>query len=130
MNALEVLVLQQPLVTTHVPGYLAGIGLDLLVRWLGDEALLGLVEVALVVEGQRGRDAFAQFERERRRQITLRVEVLHLRWRKSHSGALGLRGSLVECERSKECNAGTRSDNQTWERLSGLHRTLLTAKMD
>ena len=44
---------QQPLIAGHVPGDVAGVGHDLLVRRLGDEAALGLVEVALVVERQR-----------------------------------------------------------------------------
>ena len=52
VDALEVLAGQQPLVALHVPGDVAGVGHDLLVRRRGDEALLRLVEIALVVEGQ------------------------------------------------------------------------------
>ena len=84
---------------------LAGIGHDLLVGRLGDEALLGLVEVALVLERQRGGDAFAQFDRERRRRIALRVEVLDLRWRKPHSGALGRAASRLNASEAKNATA-------------------------
>ena len=75
MDAGEVLALQQPLVAAHVPGHMAGIGLDLLVRGLGDEALLGFIEIALVLEGQRGLDTFAQFNRECCRKAAIRVEM-------------------------------------------------------
>jgi hypothetical protein len=59
VDGIEVLVLQQPAVAAHVPGYLAGIGHDLRVGWLGDEAFLGFLEVAPVLERQRGLEALA-----------------------------------------------------------------------
>lgn len=55
---------------------MAGIGHDLLVGWLGDEALLGLVEVTLVLERQGSGDTLAQLDGEFRRQGALGVEVL------------------------------------------------------
>ena len=76
VDALEVLALQQPLVAGHVPGDVAGIGHDLLVGRLGDEAFLGLVEVTLVLERQGGGDTLAQFDGVLRRQGAFRVEVL------------------------------------------------------
>ena len=52
-----------------------GIGLDLLIRRFGDEALLSLLEVALIVERQRRLDALAQLDRELRGLLALRVEM-------------------------------------------------------
>jgi len=51
MNALEVLAGQQPAVAAHVPGDVAGVGHDLRVGRLGDEAALRFVEVALSANG-------------------------------------------------------------------------------
>ncbi len=66
---------QQPLVAVHVPGDVARVGHDLLVRRLGDEALLRLVEVALVAEGQLGLEAIADLEREGRGRLALWSKV-------------------------------------------------------
>jgi len=52
VDTVEVLSLEQELVARHVPGDVAGLGHDLLVVGRGDEALLGLVEVAPVGERQ------------------------------------------------------------------------------
>ncbi len=75
MDAREVLAREQPLVAAHVPGDVARVGHDLLVRRLGDEALLRFVEVALVAERQLGLEAVADLERESRRWLALRIKV-------------------------------------------------------
>ena len=76
MNALEILAFQQEPIAGHVPGDVTGISHDLFVRRRGDEALPGLVEVPLVLEGQRCLDAVAQVNGELRRHLAQRVEVL------------------------------------------------------
>jgi len=53
MDRLPLLVLVQEVESGLVPGYVAGIGHDLPVRHLGDEALLLLVEIAGIGEGKR-----------------------------------------------------------------------------
>ena len=75
MDAVEVLALQQEFVTAHVPGDVTGIGLDLLVWRFGNKAFLGLLEVALILERQRGLDAFAQFDRELGGRFAERMEM-------------------------------------------------------
>ena len=52
MDAVEVVLLVEELEALHVPGDVAGIGLDLQVGHLGDEPLLLLVEIARVGERQ------------------------------------------------------------------------------
>jgi hypothetical protein len=100
VDALEVLALQQPLVAAHVPGHVAGIGHDLLVRRLGNEALLRFIEVALVLEGQRCRDALAQFDGELGRQGALGVEVLA-----TYSAGAG-RAATIACGDSERGSSG------------------------
>ena len=50
IDAIEILALEQEFVTTHVPGDVAGLSHDLLVRRRSDEAALGFLKIALIIE--------------------------------------------------------------------------------
>ena len=112
MNAREILAGQQPLVALHVPGHVPRIGLDLLVRGCSDEATCRFVEVPLVVERQLGLQAVAQFERERRRWLALRVEV--------GRGVRRDRDRRGEGEAQGEARAQRTGLNHADSRLSGV----------
>ncbi len=77
MDTLERLSGRQELVALHVPGVVAGPGLDLHRIRSGDESLLILFEVALVGEGQRGLGLREDLPRVLGRCFPLWVEVPH-----------------------------------------------------
>ena len=79
MDTGKILALHEPVVALHVPGHVAGIRHDLLVRRRRDEALLLLRKVPLVGEGQRGPRLLQDLLRVLGRGLALWVEVLCLR---------------------------------------------------
>ncbi len=128
VDAGEVLVLQQPLVTAHVPGDVARIGHDLLVRRLGDEALLCFVEVALVGERQRRDQTLAHLERVSRRRLALGVEMPGSGCGMLHSSALRTGGAGGQEQRRAQRHGDARGCHPFAERWSGRHCMLLVAK--
>ena len=97
MDAVEVLALQHPLPTIHVPGHVAGVRHDLHVGRRCDEALLLLLEVLLVGEGQGGARLFEHRHRVLRGQLAFGVVVPD---RLAHGrgfgrSGCGIRGSLA-----------------------------------
>ena len=75
VNAVEVVLLLQELEPLHVPGDVAGVGLDLHLLHRGDEAPLLLLEVPLVSERQRALGLGEYLLGELRRGLALGVEV-------------------------------------------------------
>ena len=63
MDAVEIFALQQKLVTTHIPGHIAGLGFDLFELWYGDQSPLGFLEVPLVLKRQNFSLAVLKFDR-------------------------------------------------------------------
>jgi hypothetical protein len=78
VNTVEVVALQQGFV--GVPGHVARLGHDLLVGRCGNEAALGFleIEIALVLQRQCDAQALLQFDRELRRRLSFRKEMLWL----------------------------------------------------
>jgi hypothetical protein len=75
VDAVEILSLKQPLVAPHVPGNMAGLCHDLLVRRRGDEAFLLFLEVPFILEGKAGPQFLLHLHRVLRRHLALGVEV-------------------------------------------------------
>ncbi|MCY1522326.1 hypothetical protein D9M68_571750 [compost metagenome] len=76
VNAVEPLAFEQVLVAAHVPGHVAGLGLDLLVRRSGDKAFLRFLEVALILEDGTLAQYALEFGGKRRWRLALDVEML------------------------------------------------------
>ena len=75
VNAVEVFLFFQELKPLHVPGDVAGVGLDLEILHRSDEALLLLLEISLVGERQRGLGLLEHLEREFRGCFALGMEM-------------------------------------------------------
>ena len=86
VDAVEILALQQEAVAFHVPGHVAGIGHDLLERRHGDQAALGFLEIALVLEGQGLLHPVAQLHGETGCRLAFRVEMRVLRGSRAGGG--------------------------------------------
>src|SRR4051812_6076462 len=75
MDAFVLLVGQQKFIATHVPGYVARLGHDLLVSWSYHKALLGFLEVAFVLERQALAPTALHLNCEFRGRLALRIEM-------------------------------------------------------
>ena len=96
MDGVKVFLLEQPFVTLHVPGHVAGLSLDALVGWRGDKAFFSLFEIPLVSKRQRSAHAILQIDRELGGFLALGIKVLGRICRNNPATA---RGKCRNCHR-------------------------------
>ncbi|MEY4354261.1 MAG: hypothetical protein RLZZ609_2502 [Cyanobacteriota bacterium] len=80
MNAVEYAIktTKQKCIAAHIPGHIAGFGPDLLVVGRCDEAALGFLKVALILEWQAAAQRGLEIDRVGRGTLALGVKVLRM----------------------------------------------------